>query len=113
MKKLFILITLMTTLSTETSGEEIIKCDTTITCKQSREQFNPKTLIIFFNGRSSRTRLLKAVRRYKAKVIYQYRMMNGIAISIPDGKNLDASINYFEHVKGVISVQKDHICHLD
>lgn len=94
-------------------AQKRIEGDTIPVSGHPSEQFSPKTLIIFFAGRKSKSRLLKAVKQYKAKVIYQYRMMNGMAISIPEGKTLDESITYFEHIKGVVSVQKDRICHLD
>jgi hypothetical protein len=111
--KNFVFLLIFAFLCDGISAQKRIENDTIPADEHTSEQFSPKTLIIFFAGRKSKTRLLKAVKRYKAKVIYQYRMMNGMAIAIPDGKTLDESITYFEHVKGVISVQKDRICHLD
>jgi len=81
--------------------------------RETSQQYSEKTLIIFYQGKSGKARLLRAVKRYKAKVIYNYNNFNSIAISIPDGKTLEQSIRYFKKVKGVIAVNKDYINKLD
>ena len=40
-------------------------------------------------------------------------MISALAVRIPDGKTLDESIEYFEKVKGVVSVSKDRIYQID
>jgi hypothetical protein len=77
------------------------------------QNYSPRTLIIYYDGKRGKARLLKDVKRYKAKVMYKYGIINAIAITIPEGKSLDESIKHFENVKGVLSVNKDYIYHLD
>lgn len=77
------------------------------------EQFSPKTLIIYYDGNKGKMNLKRAIRKYKATIIYQYNIINAFAISIPEGEILDASIAYFRKIRGVLGVEKDRICHLD
>lgn len=77
------------------------------------QEFSPSTLIIFYDDSIGKAPLLKAVKEYKATIIYQYGTMNGIAIRIPEGKSIDDAIAYFQKVKGVLAVNRDRICHLD
>lgn len=77
--------------------------------------YAPSTLIIWYDAshKSNKRRLMKAVRAYKATLLYDYRIFNGIAIKIPDGGDIQDAINYFKNVKGVLSVNRDRIMHLD
>lgn len=56
--------------------------------------------------------LLKAVKEYKAEVIYDYSIIPGMAIKKPDDKTLEETMLYFKKVKGVVSVEYDHVYHL-
>lgn len=76
------------------------------------EMYSKHTLIIMYSAEVGKEPLLKAVKKYKATLVYDYRMMNGIAIRIPDGKTLEEAISYFSRVKGVLSVNKDRIMQL-
>ncbi|MBP5676210.1 MAG: hypothetical protein J6W94_04270 [Bacteroidales bacterium] len=56
--------------------------------------------------------LIAAVKEYGAEIKYDYNIIPGIAIKIPDGKDIHDAIAYFKKVKGVTSVERDHIYHL-
>lgn len=75
------------------------------------KNMSPSTLIIWYDasGKDSKKALLKAVKDYKAELIYDYKNFNGIAIRIPDGSNINDAITYFQKVKGVLQVNRDHI----
>ena len=40
--------------------------------------------------------LLKAIQKYKAEILYDYSIVPGMAIRIPEGANLDDAIKYFK-----------------
>lgn len=69
-------------------------------------------LIIFYDAEIGKDALLQAVQEYDAKILYEYRTMNGIAISLPNGKMIDDAIIYFQDVKGVLVVNRDEIMQL-
>ena len=56
--------------------------------------------------------MLAAVEAYGAKLIYDYSIIPGIAIRIPEGKDIRDAINYFKKVQGVTAIERDQIIHL-
>jgi hypothetical protein len=80
---------------------------------ESNGVYNSKNLIIYYDAQTGKDDLLKAIKLYGAKILYQYDNMNAVAISIPDGRTLNESIEHFKSIKGVISVNKDYIMKLD
>ena len=73
-------------------------------------------LIIFYDSEIGNSYLLDAVKRSGAEILYKYENFNAIAISLPDsesGPDIDKAIAGFRKVKGVISVERDRIYHLD
>lgn len=76
-------------------------------------EYAKDVLIVSYDEEVGKDPLKKAIKKYDAEVIYDYRMINAIAIRIPESKGLDDSIKYFEKVKGVLQVSKDRIYHLD
>lgn len=73
---------------------------------------SPNTLIIMYDTEAGKEPLLKAVEQYGAELIYDYSIIPGIAIGIPDGTDIHEAIAFFRKVKGVISVERDRIYHL-
>jgi len=79
---------------------------------QEEIDVSPNTLIIMYDEEIGKEPLLKAVEAYGAELIYEYSIIPGIAIRIPDGKDIHDAIAYFKRVKGVTTVERDHIYHL-
>ena len=75
-------------------------------------EYSPTTLLILFDPEVGKQPLLDAIEQYGAEVIYDYKMMNGMAICKPDDKTLDEAIELFKQVKGVTHVEKDRIIRL-
>ena len=74
---------------------------------------SPTNLIIMYDAELGKDALLQAVKDYGAELLYDYRIISGIAIKIPEGKHILEAIAYFSKVKGVIAVERDHIYHLN
>ena len=79
-----------------------------ISLKKDSTQYNPKTLIIYYNQNNGKKNIVEAIKQYGATILYSYNNINGIAISIPEGKTLEESIQYFKKIKGVVEVNKDY-----
>ncbi len=73
---------------------------------------SPDKLIIMYDEEIGKEPLLAAVEAYGAELIYDYSIIPGIAIRIPDGKDIHDAIAYFKKVQGVTTVERDHIYHL-
>ena len=46
------------------------------------------------------------------RIIYDYNIINGMALRKPDDKTLEETMQYFKKVKGVTHVEYDHVYHL-
>lgn len=53
--------------------------------------------------------LRKAVEKYGATIVYDYNIVSGMAIRIPDGGDIHKAMAYFKNVEGVVSVERDRI----
>lgn len=69
------------------------------------------SLIISYDGEDALARLKKAIETYGAEIVYEYKIINSVAIRVPDTKTDEQAIQYFQKVKGVLSVERDRIMH--
>ena len=83
-----------------------------VTKMSGAEEFSPNTLIIMYDTEVGKVPLSNAVKRYGAGIIYDYSIIPGMAIRIPDGTDIHKAMEYFKKVKGVVSVERDRINHL-
>ena len=86
------------------TGEEIL-------LREDMEYVSPTNLIIFYDTGIGKEPLLEAIKDYGATILYDYRIIPGVAVRIPDGKDIIEAIEYFAGIKGVTSVERDHIYH--
>jgi len=77
------------------------------------DQFSPRTLILMYDVTVGKEPLKKAFADYGAEVIYEYSIINGFAIRIPEGKDIHEAMEHFKKVEGCLSVEPDRIHHLD
>ncbi len=75
-------------------------------------EYSPNTLIIMYDEAVGKEPLLEAIGAYGAEVKYDYSLIPGMAIRIPDGKDIRDAIAFFKKVKGVTSVERDRIIRL-
>lgn len=76
------------------------------------ESLSKTTLIIMYDQAIGKEPLKKAIEEYKADIIYDYSIIPGMAVKIPEGADIMDAIKYFRQVKGVVSVERDHIYRL-
>ena len=76
-------------------------------------EYSKDVLIISYDAEIGKEPLRKAINKYGAEVIYDYRMVNAMAVRIPDPDKMEEMIARFEKVKGVLQVSRDQIYHLD
>jgi hypothetical protein len=77
------------------------------------EIYHRGVLIVYFDARTGSGQLLKAARKYGSEIIYKYNIINAVALKVPQNKTDEEAIAYFSKVKGVVSVERDRIYHLD
>ena len=89
------------------SGKEI-----TVQAGRPLDEFAPDRLIVMYDESVGKEPLRKAVREYGAEIIYDYSIIPGMAIRIPEGKDIVEAMSFFRGVRGVASVERDRIYHL-
>lgn len=95
---------------------------TASTCKQEYvelepmelgdEFYAPDRLLIMYDEKIGKEPLLAAIKEYNAEILYDYSIIPGMAIKIPEGADIHEAMAYFKKVKGVVSVERDQIIRL-
>lgn len=75
-------------------------------------EHSPSVFLVMYDAEVGKEPLQKAIKEYGCKVIYDYKNINGMALRKPDGKTLEETMQYFKKVKGVLTVEYDHVYHL-
>ena len=75
-------------------------------------EHSPNVFLIMYDAEIGKDPLLKAIKEYGCEIVYDYRMINGMALKKPEGKTLEETMAYFKKVKGVTNVEYDHIIRL-
>lgn len=79
---------------------------------QVEQEHSPNVFLVMYDTDVGKTSLLDAIKAYRCDVVYDYKIINGMALKKPDDKSLDETMRYFRGVKGVLSVEYDRINHL-
>ena len=72
-----------------------------------------ENLIIYYSPDCGNTELLRAAKKYGSKILYVYKNINGIAVTVPKGKTVPDAMKYYGKVNGVLSVSQDQMIQLD
>ena len=75
-------------------------------------EHSPNVFLVMYDTEVGKEPLLKATKEYGCEIIYDYGIINGMALKKPDGKTLEETMQYFKTVKGVTHVEYDNIIRL-
>ncbi len=76
------------------------------------QEHSPNVFLLMYDAEIGKEPVLKAIRDYKCEIVYDYNITPGMAIKKPDDKTLEETMRYFKSVKGVLTVEYDHIIRL-
>ena len=79
--------------------------------KTSRQ--NADVLIIYYEHDTGNAPLLEAIKKHKAEIIYEYSIVNAVAIRLHHTHKSEKAVEAFAKVRGVISVQRDKTVSID
>lgn len=79
---------------------------------QLNQEYSPNVFLVMYDAEVGKEPLQKAIKSYKCEVIYDYNIINGMALKKPESKSLDETMQYFKEVEGVLTVEYDRINHL-
>ena len=66
---------------------------------------------MYYDASLGREALLEAAKKEGAKVVYDYKIINAVALSIPEKDDIEKAITAFEKVSGVLQVVRDQVQH--
>ncbi|MBR0265740.1 MAG: hypothetical protein IJQ60_17880 [Prevotella sp.] len=75
-------------------------------------EHSPNVFLVMYDAEIGKEPLLKAIKDYKVEIIYDYNIINGMALKKPDNKSLEETMQYFKKVEGVTNVEYDNIIRL-
>lgn len=99
-------------LLTSCRSKQTMELSVPIQGHQFEQEHSPNVFLVMYDAEVGKEPLLEAVKTYKCEVIYDYNIINGMALKKPEGKSLEETMRYFEGVKGVLTVEYDHITRL-
>ena len=73
---------------------------------------SPNVFLLIYDAEVGNEPLLKAIKEYKCEIVYDYGIINGMALKKPEDKTLEETMQYFKTVKGVTNVEYDNIIRL-
>ncbi len=85
---------------------------TTIQTNRYEPEHSPDRFLVTYDEKVGKDPLLKAIEKYNCEIIYDYKIISGMALKKPEDKTLEETMNYFRQVKGVKSVEYDNIIRL-
>ena len=75
-------------------------------------EHSPNVFLVMYDKDVGKEPLLKAIKEYGAEIVYDYNIINGMALKKPENKTLEETMQHFKMVKGVTNVEYDHIIRL-
>ena len=78
----------------------------------SVEEHSLDVFIVMYDAKVGKKPLLDAIKEYKVEIVYDYSIIDGMALKKPADKTLEETMQYFKKVKGVTTVEYDQIYHL-
>lgn len=93
-------------------SQQTVALSPSIQGQQVDQEHSPHVFLVMYDAEVGKEPLQKAIKDYKCEVIYDYKIINGMALKKPENKTLEETMHYFRGVKGVLSVEYDRINHL-
>jgi len=76
------------------------------------QEHSPEVFLVMYDEKVGKEPLLKAIKTYGCEVKYDYNIITGMALRKPKDKTLEETMALFRAVKGVVSVDYDHVYRL-
>ena len=92
--------------------KQTVELSVPVRSHQAEQEHSPNVFLVMYDAEVGKDPLLDAVKAYKCEVIYDYNIINGMALKKPESKSLEETMQYFKSVKGVTHVEYDHIIRL-
>ena len=107
---IFLSVTALALLSSCKSKQKVVT--SAPTQHESIGEHSPSVLIVMYDKEVGKAPLQKAIKDYKAEIVYDYNIITCMDIKKPSDKTLEETMTYFKKVKGVLTVEYDRVTRL-
>ena len=97
---------------TSCKTKQTVELSAPIESHKYEPEHSPNVFLVMYDKEIGKEPLLKAIKEYGVEIIYDYGMINGMALKKPENKTLEETMQHFKQVKGVTNVEYDHIIRL-
>jgi uncharacterized membrane protein YsdA (DUF1294 family) len=97
---------------TSCRSKQTVELSASIESHKYEPEHSPNVFLVMYDEKVGKEHLQKAIKEYKCEIVYDYGMINGMALKKPEDKTLEDTMQYFRGVKGVLTVEYDHIIRL-
>ena len=97
---------------TSCRSKQTVELSASIESHKYEPEHSPNVFLVMYDEKVGKEHLQKAIKEYKCEIVYDYVMINGMALKKPEDKTLEDTMQYFRGVKGVLTVEYDHIIRL-
>ena len=109
---LILFVPILGFLLTSCRAKQTVELSMPVREQQFEQEHSPNVFLVMYDAEVGKEPLQKAIKAYKCEVVYDYNIINGMALKKPEGKSLEETMQYFRRVKGVLAVEYDRINHL-
>ena len=109
---LILFVPILIVLLTSCRAKQTVELSMPVREQQFEQEHSPNVFLVMYDAEVGKEPLQKAIKAYKCEVVYDYNIINGMALKKPEGKSLEETMQYFRRVKGVLAVEYDRINHL-
>ena len=97
---------------TSCRSKQTVELSASIETHKYEPEHSPNVFLVMYDEKVGKEHLQKAIKEYKCEIVSDYVMINGMALKKPEDKTLEDTMQYFRGVKGVLTVEYDHIIRL-
>ena len=97
---------------TSCKTKQTVELSAPIESHKYEPEHSPNVFLVMYDEKVGKEPLQKAIEEYKCEIVYDYGIINGMALKKPEDKTLEETMQYFKGVKGVTTVEYDHIIRL-
>ena len=97
---------------TSCKTKQTVELSAPIESHKYEPEHSPNVFLVMYDEKVGKEPLQKAIKEYKCEIVYDYGMINGMALKKPEDKTLEETMQHFKGVKGVTTVEYDHIVRL-
>lgn len=92
--------------------QEMVETPIPVQGGKSVPEHSEHVFLVMYDVEVGKAPLQKAIEDYGCEIVYDYKIITGMALKKPEDKTLEETMAYFRKVEGVTSVEYDHIYHL-